>query len=284
MLLWCIQWPLCLLWLSEPSSEPLFPMTWWQRMWSPGFMTVIISFSACFQLLFFLTVPHIIEIAAIPGMAAPAIKPKQKSCHWNIVSADCGLQLMKLMETAVVWLDAVSHLRPGWTEAGRWDKGKIWLVSFSGAQYEPAVNREEMRSVHTSHFFGTVHTHTSPIMMMRFFSSFHHLHIFKYFLKGRLSSRKASCFKSWWSSSPESFCFGRSGGVFPLLIAGDFLSSPGNILLSELWLSGKTSLQWLLDVFFPLDFYIWSMQTVSNLKLHIKYFDSILRHCTWCSI
>lgn len=126
--------------------------------------------------------------------------------------------------------------------------------------------------------------HTSPIMMMRFFSSFHHLPIFKYFLKGRLSSRKASCFKSWWSSSPESFCFGRSGGVFPLLIAGDFLSSPGNILLSELWLSGKTSLQWLLDVFFPLDFYIWSMQTVSNLKLHIKYFDSILRHCTWCSI
>ncbi len=76
-------------------------------------MTVIISFSACFQLLLVLTVPHMIEITAIPGTAGPAIKPKQKSCHWNIVSVDGGLQLMKLMETAVGWLDAVSHPRPG---------------------------------------------------------------------------------------------------------------------------------------------------------------------------
>lgn len=47
--------------------------------------------------------------------------------------------------------------------------------------------------------------------------------------------------------------------VFPVLFAGDFLFSPGAILLSELWLSGKTSFQWL-DLFFPLDYYIWLMQ------------------------
>lgn len=60
----------------------------------------------------------------------------------------------------------------------------------------------------------------------------------------------------------KTFCFSKSGGgVFPLQIAGDFLSSPGDILLSELWLSGKTSFQWP-DLLFSPDYYIWLMQTL----------------------
>lgn len=42
-------------------------------------------------------------------------------------------------------MDAASHLRPG----RKTRPGKIWLVSFSGAPNEPAVNWEEIRSVHT---------------------------------------------------------------------------------------------------------------------------------------
>lgn len=92
---------------------------------------------------------------------SPTIKPKQKSCHQNIVSVDCGLHLMELMETAVVWLGAVSHLRLGWMEAGRRDKGRCgWFHSKGFSVSQLCTGRKLGQStLRELHFWNRPHAH-----------------------------------------------------------------------------------------------------------------------------
>lgn len=95
---------------------------------------------ACFHLLVFLTILHMIKITAL---TLKPIKPKQTSLEYRV----CGSQLMKLMERAVVAGGCVTSL--SWVDADKKMGGKkatLELISFSGAQQEPAVNGEEMRS------------------------------------------------------------------------------------------------------------------------------------------
>lgn len=75
----CVQQLLGLLRPSRPSNESPFPMTRCWRMWSSGFMTVTVEFSAFFQLLRSLTVrPHLIHITAIPDITLPFNKTQCK--------------------------------------------------------------------------------------------------------------------------------------------------------------------------------------------------------------
>lgn len=255
----CIQLHLYLLRPSETSSESLFPMTWWRRKWYSSFITVIISFSACFQLLL-LTVPHMIQITANSRHRSHTIKPKQESCRWNIVSVDLRSAVNEVNgNSSCDWrLDAGSHLRPRWQrqeDETREDVAGFILGGVSTRQLWKG-RKWGQRQFRESHFWNHPH-------QWRCISSA--LFIVSFYLNTSLQDSctpGSSCYGSGgWSNCPESFCFRRSGGVFPLQIAGDFLSSPGDILLSELWLSGKTCFQWL-GHFFPLDYHIWLMQAI----------------------
>lgn len=112
-------------------------------------MSVIISFSAWFQLKLFLAVPLIIYISATPGTAAPQCRPETKalSLEYCVSGLWSAANEVNGNSSCVVGRLVTS---PSRVNGGRKTiQGKIWLVSFSGARYEPSVNREEMRSVRT---------------------------------------------------------------------------------------------------------------------------------------
>lgn len=180
----------------------------------------------------------------ITALTLKPIKPKQTSLEYRV----CGSQLMKLMERAVAaggcvvgccvtslsWVDG-DKKKSNWFLSQELSKSQLWM--------ERKWDQPPLRK---SYFWICPHIHQQlwwcvsslPVVSRICVQGSADQHQEK-----RLMLATVKLF--------HTACFGRSGGIFPLQIVGDFLSSPpGDILLSEL--TGKASFQWL-HFFFPLD-------------------------------